>query len=209
MQARDSTRRVILLARLSLYGRGAERLHEEIVPLTARWVEPSRRKGGLKPFAREGEATTLDLLEKALTAHGAKPINERIQSGLLASSEDDVAELRDDLEDRAKEVAKIATERLTRRGESEARSLRLTLERQRNHVQEEVDRGKDELQQLKLGLDRERERALESNMRHWKERLEQFGRDLEEEPERVRQFYEVAAQRIEPVGLVYLWPDTN
>ena len=209
VQARDSTRRVILLARLSLYGRGAERLHEEIVPLTARWVEPSRRNGGLKSFGREGESTTMDLLDESLTAHGAKPINESIRNGLLASSDEDVAQLRKELERRAKEIAGTAKERLRKRGEVEARSLRQTLERQRDRVRDEIDGNKGELEQLRLGLDRERERELEANMRHWEERLGQFNSDLEAEPERVRQFYEVAAERIEPVGLVYLWPDTN
>jgi hypothetical protein len=46
-------------------------------------------------------------------------------------------------------------------------------------------------------------------MRSWERRLEQFDRDLSTEPDRVAGFYDVRAQRIEPVGLVYLWPDTN
>ena len=29
------------------------------------------------------------------------------------------------------------------------------------------------------------------------------------EPARVRDFYEVRAQRVEPIGLVYLWPESN
>ncbi|MDE2871702.1 MAG: hypothetical protein OXQ94_08465, partial [Gemmatimonadota bacterium] len=33
----DSVPRVVLLGRLSLYGERAERLHEEIVTVTARW----------------------------------------------------------------------------------------------------------------------------------------------------------------------------
>ena len=37
-QATDSIPRLILLGRLSLYGQGAERLHEELVPITARWI---------------------------------------------------------------------------------------------------------------------------------------------------------------------------
>ena len=36
-----------------------------------------------------------------------------------------------------------------------------------------------------------------------------FERDLEHEPARVREFYEVQARRVEPVGLVYLWSETN
>ena len=52
-------------------------------------------------------------------------------------------------------------------------------------------------------------RQLESNMRAWRTRLEQFERDLAQEPQRIRAFYEVRAKRIEPVGLVYLWPETH
>jgi len=65
-QAADSIPRVILLGRLSLYGQGAERLHEELVPITARWVDPSRRRGPLQAYAREAEAKTLDLLDQSL-----------------------------------------------------------------------------------------------------------------------------------------------
>ena len=46
-------------------------------------------------------------------------------------------------------------------------------------------------------------------MRSWERRIDQFDRDLETEPQRIADFYAVAATRIEPVGLVYLWPDTN
>jgi len=35
------------------------------------------------------------------------------------------------------------------------------------------------------------------------------GIDVLAQPQRVREFYEVRAQRIEPVGPVYLWPETN
>ena len=66
-QAKDSIPRVILLGRLCLYGRRAERLHEEIVPLAARWIEPGQRSGPLKAYAREAETRTLDLLEQSLT----------------------------------------------------------------------------------------------------------------------------------------------
>ena len=49
---------------------------------------------------------------------------------------------------------------------------------------------------------REQEKAL-------RQRLEQFERDLQLEPQRLREFYDVRAVRIEPVGLVYLWPESN
>jgi hypothetical protein len=62
---------------------------------------------------------------------------------------------------------------------------------------------------LTLDFDEEERRQVESNMRAWRSRLEQFDRDLAREPGRVEDFYVVRARRVEPVGLVYLWPETN
>lgn len=41
------------------------------------------------------------------------------------------------------------------------------------------------------------------------DRLTKIDRELETEPQRIRQAYEVKADRIEPVGFVYLWPLSN
>ena len=60
-----------------------------------------------------------------------------------------------------------------------------------------------------LGFDDDEQRQLESNKRHWDKRLHAIDRELATEPERIRAIYEVKAQRIEPVGLVYLWPVTG
>ena len=107
------------------------------------------------------------------------------------------------------ELAALAIEKLRKRGEREEKDLRETLERQRDRVREELAKHDREFQQLTLDFDDEDKRQLESNMRSWRTRLEQFDRDLEREPQRIREFYEVRAKRIEPVGLVYLWPETN
>jgi hypothetical protein len=45
--------------------------------------------------------------------------------------------------------------------------------------------------------------------RHWKVKLDRLASDIEQEPERVRQSYVVAADRLETIGLVYLWPESN
>src|SRR5262249_39559502 len=65
-QTADPVPRVVLLGRLCLYGAGAARLHEELVPVTARWTDPRRRKGPLTPYARDAEVNTLHLLEQSL-----------------------------------------------------------------------------------------------------------------------------------------------
>jgi hypothetical protein len=63
--APDALPRVALLGRLAIYGPGAARLHDEIVPITARWIEPTRRQGALRTYAREAETVTLTVLEAA------------------------------------------------------------------------------------------------------------------------------------------------
>ena len=218
-QAKDSIPRVILLGRLCLYGRHAERLHEELVPVAARWTDPARRSEPLRAYAREAEIRTLALLDESLgggdgrngggPAGGAAAPNEVIQRRLLDAAPRDVAELRPQLEPRAAEFAAVAERRLAERGEREGRDLRGTLQRQRERVVAELARREAEFDQLTLAFAREETRQLEADMRHWRRRLDRFEHDLEREPARIREFYEIRARRVEPVGLVYLWPETN
>ncbi len=209
-QTRDAIPRVILLGRLSLYGRGAERLHEELVPVTARWIEPGQRKGALEAYAREAEAKTLEMLERSLSETGGRAPSEVVQRKLLATAARDIADLLPSLEPRAAEWADAAVQKLGERGEREARELRETLERQRERVREQLEKyEKQDFRQLTLGFDEEEKRQLEADVRSWRGRLAQFDRDLADEPARLRSFYEVKARRIEPVGLVYLWPESN
>ncbi len=207
-QVGDAIPRVVLLGRLSLYGSGAERLHEVVVSVTARWVEPAQRKGKLQAYAREAEEKTLDLLERSL-GNGVHAPGKSVQQRLLGSAARDVEELLPQLAPRAEELAATAAEKLRQRGAQEARSLRETLERQHERVHEELVRHEGAFDQLTLGFGDEERRELEGNMRAWRTRLDQFHKDLEVEPPRVQQFYEVRATRIEPVGLVYLWPESN
>jgi len=122
-QVADSIPRVVLLSRLSLYGQGAERLHEELVPLAARWIEPSQRKGPLTPYAREAEAKTLDLLEHSLGSNGRRPPDEAIQRKPLTATPRDIEELLPQLEPRAEELALLAIDKLRKRGEREEKDL--------------------------------------------------------------------------------------
>jgi superfamily II DNA or RNA helicase len=208
-QAADSIPRVVLLGRLSLYGQRAERLHEELVAITARWVEPSQRKGALRAYAREAEAKTLDLLDQSLESIGRSTPGDEIRHKLLNSAARDIGDLLPQLEPRAQELADIAIGKLKQRGEREERDLRETLERQRDRVSEELEKTEPAFHQLTLGFTDEERRQLETDVRSWQSRLKQFDRDLQTEPRRIRDFYEVQARRVEPVGLVYLWPESN
>jgi superfamily II DNA or RNA helicase len=207
-QAKDSIPRVILLGRLSLYGRRAERLHEEIVPVTTRWIEPSLRKQPLQPYGREAEAKTLDLLEAALEEVGGRMPGEAIRQKLLASVARDVAELLPQLEPasgsgrrpRLTSSAPAASARRPTCGRPGAPA------RPRARAARE---GGPVVRAAHARLRRGGEAAARKRRPLVESALDQFERDLAEEPDRIRDFYEVKATRIEPVGLAYLWPETG
>ena len=206
MQTADSVTRVVLLGRLSLYGRGAERLHEEIISVTARWSYPDIRNGALQPYARDAESRTLDLLGSALRDAPVRLPADRVRDMLLASAGQDIAELLPRLEPRGLELADAAKAKLLRRGELESASLRDTLDRQREHVRRELVRHDAMGMQLPIGFTADDLASLEADRRHWRLRVTQFDADIASAPGRYRDFYQVQAQRIEPVGLVYLVP---
>ena len=205
--SRDAIPRVVLMGRLCLYGPRAARLHEELVPVTARWVEPTLRKQGLTPYGREAEVKTLDLLETALLPTGGPEPDPVIQGKLREAAARDIQELLPHLELRGRELAEGARIALAKRAEQEATAMRTILEEQKTRVAETSAKYRD--RQGWLGFNDDEQRQLESNKRHWDKRLHAIDQELASEPERIRAIYEVKAQRIEPVGLVYLWPVTG
>jgi hypothetical protein len=141
-----------------------------------------------------------------LPAAGRK-ITAEVQKSLLKAAAPDVEQLLPHLMDRGEELAQTAQKKLADRGDKEARDTRTILEDQKKRLAATVE----EYQEVKPTLfpDLEEQRQFESNRRHWHKPLASIDGELETEPERIRDVYQVKAQRIEPVGLVYLWPVTN
>jgi superfamily II DNA or RNA helicase len=210
-QTTDAIPRVILLGRLCLYGPGAARLHEEIVPVTARWTDPKIRKTELSPYAREAEMKTLQLLRDSLTRHAKRRIDKHVQEQLQKSAVRDIKELLPYLQGRGEEYAREADEKLQTRGRQEARAMEKILQTQRKHIGDtEAKQAQAEKQGVLSFFEKEDElRQLEANKRYWTKRLAMIDRELETEPERIAALYQVQATRIEPVGLAYLWPVTG
>ena len=205
--SKDAIPRVILMGRLCLYGPRAARLHEELVPVTARWIELSQRKHSLSPYGREAEMKTLDLLENALLPTNAPDVDPVIQAKLRQAAARDIEQLLPHLNKRGKELAEGARIALAKRAEQEATAMKTILEEQKKRVAETAGKYRDS--QLLLDFNDDEQRQLESNKRHWENRLHAIDQELASEPARIRSIYEVKAQRIEPVGLVYLWPVTG
>jgi superfamily II DNA or RNA helicase len=211
-QATDSIPRVVLLGRLCLYGEGAARLHEELIPVTARWIDPAIRKAPLSPYAKDAESKTMALLDQSLLKGARIKLAPEVIAQLQQSASDDIRQLLPHLETRGAEYALDARRKLAERGEAEAGAMREILQTQQKHISDTIKRiAKLNPNQLMLDFgDEENERAqLEANKRYWAKRLEEIREELKTEPDRIGSLYQVQAKRVEPVGLVYLWPTTG
>ncbi len=200
----DPLPRVALLGRLSLYGARAARLHEEILTITARWSPPADRRGPLVPFGRDGEARTMELLHASLAPDARLPVPDPIRAQLAASLADDVRDLHAHLQPRGEELCEIARTRLSERGQREADDLTRILVDQQRRVTAELEKARSP--QLELAFSEDEKRQRDQDVRHWEQWLLNVKDDIAREPDRIRDFYRVQSWRIEPVGLVYLWP---
>ena len=192
-----SQRRVVLLGRMSLYGPKGVRLHEEIVPVTARIMAD----GALRMLRQglDAENLTLENLEEALR-EGSSSSDALCQQVLMRRTTD-VQMLRTEFEARTIPIAEQVTNQLKTIGEQEEASMRQLLIDQRSRLQ----RQSDVPDQAEFNFDEKRQ--VEADRRHWQKKLDLLLKEIEEEPQKIRRGYDVVARRLEPVGLIYLWPE--
>ena len=202
-QTDDAIRRVILMGRLSLYGPGASRLHDELVMVTARWVDPIGRKEPLRPYAEDSEKFTIQILEKAFEQARDRKVRHEVEDKLKANAPQDVAELLPHLTKRAEDAARKAADLLAKRGDRESKELRAIIENQRKRILKL--QGEDSAQ-MTLGFDERELRQREAERKAWNKRLVDIDRELEEEPAQIIRNYQVQTSRVEPIGVIYLWP---
>lgn len=207
-QSADAIPRVILIGRLSVFGSAAVRLHEEMILVTARWVEPATRGKALTPYGRDAEKRTLQLMDESLRPEAHRKVPPQRSRQLHEALPLDIAQLLPHLQTRGEAALAEARTELSARGEKEAQHLRDILEDQRQRVLKEQARWASN--QLDLpGFTPDEKKQLAANQRYWKAFLENVDGDLAREPKRIREFYQPTAHRIEPVGLAYLWPITG
>jgi hypothetical protein len=198
--------RVVLLGRLALYGPAAARLHEEIILVTAAWMEAGRGTKPLRPFGTIREEATIDQLSQALRnpRSPASHVVERVRRWAAQ----DATDLEPELQRRAGVQKAGAIKHLAEVGEAEAKSLQRLLQDQRARIAK-ADAEPDDRQLSFLPEVVAEAEQRRRDRRHWKAKLERLAADIEQEPARVQRAYTVAADRLETIGLVYLWPETN
>lgn len=201
--SRDAVARVLVFGRLSLFGAGAARLHDQLVSVSAKWLE-SGGKGHLKPFAEEADRKAIEQLETTLAeAPELAALPEKVKARLLQSAGADFAALWPEVEAEAKARAEVARHQLKERGATEAAQLRTILETQREAIEEALGDKQLDLSDLLTKEEREQWRRDKT---HLQTRLQLLEKELAEQPAALASLYGVRLPRLTPVGMVYLWP---
>ena len=232
LASRDPQPKVLVLGRLSLFGQGATRLHDELISVIADWHPGVDRTAALQPLGGDQRQQAWALLTQAMAAGGIQAITGETRSQLQAEAPADVEALKPALDGAANQALAAAAELLKQRGEQEAAALRDVLRSQRKRINATVRQRNQDLAKLDRrvagadptglipGLDdqldvpaldlqklsNQERKQLAADQKHWQRRLEVIETELASEPKRIQDSYRVITHRLEPAGLVYLWP---
>jgi hypothetical protein len=202
----DPEPKLLVLGRLSLYGPRAARLHDEILAVATEWSDPDLRgKKRLTALPRDDRDEVLAQLERALATPRLRDVPAALHTRLRAHAQRDVAELLPQLEARGRERIASAEKQLLRRGEQEATALAQVIAGQIARIHQKI--AEHDGNQLGLDFrDEQERRQIAADRRYWDIRLPELAREADRAPAAIRRNYGVQAVRVEPVGLVYLWP---
>ena len=192
----------VALARVSLFGHGAVRLHDEIVSHIVR-LSGDTAEGPIEEVTDHELGQLSVVLENLLDVERHEiQLQPHMRDSLLRRARDDYAQLWPIARTRAQSAAEHAGTRLTARGQHESAQLQALLLAQRQQLGAELGR------QLSLeGITNEAERRQSlADREALNDRVGAIQHELDHEPEQLRTLYEIQLSRIEPVGLVYLWP---
>jgi hypothetical protein len=205
----ENVARTLAYARLTLFGRGAARLHDELIAVVAPWTPGTAadaEPAAIAPYRDVATATRArEATERAL-ASGARAPSKAITDRLLASAPTLFAALWPHLEAESDARATDARNGLARRARKESDDLKALLERQRTAVRS----AHGKLSQRALDeeiTDRIQRRQIELDLEHLVLREERLAQEIGDEPLAIEALYEVQMTRLVPVGLVIAWPE--
>jgi len=233
LPSRDPQPRVIVLGRLSLFGQGAARLHDELITVMAEWHPGSDRGAALKPMGEQQRDVIWPVLQQALAAaNSGVAVAESDNQRLQAQAKDDVAALLPSLQQASQTAMDAAAALLKQRGSSEAEALKEVLRNQRKRINATLRQRTRDLAKLDkqaaaaeptgfipgleelidvpemdlTKLSKQERKQLDADQRRGARRLAAIDSELDSEPKRIVDSYRLVTHRLEPAGLVYLWP---
>jgi len=208
----DHVARVIVLGRLTLFGPGALRLHDEVIGVAAEWNE-TKTGNHRKPFSVDDDRRALFMLEQIFTeTQGIGLIPQAVRDQFARAAPDDLKALWPHVDAEADARAHDAERKLRERGAKEATALERILKNQKSVIDKKLRGTVADLFDAMPATAEEKRIAREQlkNERAWMEgRLTEIDKELRTEPLELAQAYATALRRIVPVGVVYLWPETR
>lgn len=206
---RSHEARVIAFGRLSLFGPGAARLHDELVAVAAPWRE-SGEGDHLQPTGGEDDRRAVANLEELLSRAADLPAMPESRRQLLARTAGaDFAgmwrHVRDEADGRAHEAGQL----LQARGAKEAEDLRQILKAQRVEIEKQLGVQLDLFADPAADTMKAQREQIESERQEMRKRLARIDDEIQGEPAELEALYQVSLKRLVPVGLVYLWPTTS
>ena len=201
---------VLAFGRLSLFGSGAGRLHDELIPLGAPFFESG---AAIKPSELSSVHTDelIRLMDESLRDPKSPSVPLKVQKRLGAATGRVFEELWPLLEKQANAVAAEVEQQLQARGEEEAAALVAILEKQRAAIEETLKSHHLELVASKGQSKQKSSKAVDDQLardrRHLEKRLARLSGELSTEPRDLKALYDIKLHRVEPVGLLFLWPE--
>jgi hypothetical protein len=201
----DALARVVAIARLTLFGPSAIRLHEELVFIAARWTEGSN-PDRLRPSTDNGNKKAVERLQDLLLeAPQDARVSKVLERTFCQHAAGDWAALWKHLEAEAENRQHEAVTKLRNRGRAEAQALQGILAEQKEAILKTLA---DKQLELQFGeKERSQREQYEADRRHIAQRLIAIEKEVGEDPGQIEKRYEVVLRRLEPVGLVYLYPE--
>ncbi|AUX23319.1 hypothetical protein SOCEGT47_038420 [Sorangium cellulosum] len=206
---RSGEPRVIAFGRLSLFGPGAARLHDELVAVAAPFRE-SGEGDHLKPTGTDEDRQAVAHLEELLTrVDRLPPVPEPLRRRLAKTAAADFGVLWRHVQDEADGRAHEAAQLLAARGAEEAEDLRQILRAQRAAIEDQLNVQLGLFDHLEGDTMKAQREQLESERQDMRKRLARIEDEIRNEPAELEALYAVSLKRLSPVGLVYLWPTTS
>jgi hypothetical protein len=206
---RNPEPRVLAIGRLSLFGPGAARLHDEIITVAA----PYRESGDgdhLVPAGTVEDRQAAADLEDLLTRVADLPVvPDKRQKSVVKTAASDFATLFRHVRDEADGRAHAASQLLKARGAKEAEDLRQILKAQRIAIEKQLGLQLGLFDRLDVESMKPQREQLQSERDDMTKRLARIGDEIRDEPLELEALYQVSLKRLSPIGLVYLWPTSS
>jgi hypothetical protein len=208
----DHVARVLVLGRLTLFGPGALRLHDELIGVAAEWNE-SKTGNHLKPFSVKEDREALLMLEQIFSeTQGIGMIASAVRDQFIRTAPGDMAALWSEVDAEADAHAHDAEQKLNERGAREAAALERILKNQKFVIDKKLSGSTLELFDGMTATPDDKRQAKEQwrkEREYMTDRLKEIDKELRTEPIELAQAYATALRRVVPVGVVYLWPETR